>query len=117
MLVQNGGLQRQVPRDFEPVVQQPQQARFLRRTRRQGQPMTNGVVTKIVRSFGSEWGRVRTAKTGVDCFFNRASMLHPADFETLSLGQEVTFESEPDMVNGSRAERLKILKPRAKASL
>lgn len=79
--------------------------------------MTSGVVTKIVRSFGSEWGRVRTAQTGIDCFFNRASMLHPADFETLSLGQEVTFDSKPDMVNGSRAERLTVLSPNAKASL
>ena len=82
--------------------------------------MTSGVVTKIVRAFGSEWGRVRTAQSGIDCFFNKASMLHPADFEALKLGQEVTFDSAPDMVNGSRAEHLTILRPRsprAKASL
>jgi cold shock CspA family protein len=82
--------------------------------------MSSGVVTKIVRAFGSEWGRVRTAQTGIDCFFNKASMLHPGEFETLSLGQEVTFDSEPDMVNGFRAAHLTILSPRsrrAKASL
>ena len=78
--------------------------------------MTSGVVTKIVRSFGSEWGRVRTASTGVDCFFNRTSMVHPNDFEALQLGQEVTFDSEPDKVNGSRAEHLALVSPTAKAS-
>jgi cold shock CspA family protein len=71
--------------------------------------MTSGVVTKLVKSFGSEWGRIRISTTGIDCFFNRSSLLSPADFDALTLGQEVTFDSRPDMVNGSHAEHLTIL--------
>jgi hypothetical protein len=43
-------------------------------------------------------------------------MLSPADFEALSLGQRVAFESEPDMVNGFRASHLILLGPAAKAT-
>jgi cold shock CspA family protein len=75
--------------------------------------MTTGVVTKLVTSFGSEWGRIRVARTGADCFFNRKSMLRAADFASLALGQEVKFNEEPDRVNGSRAERMTLVKANA----
>jgi cold shock CspA family protein len=71
--------------------------------------MTRGVVMKVVRSFGSEWGRVRVAKTGQDCFFNRSSLKRPGDFEALALGQEVSFVEEPDRVNGTHATRMTIV--------
>jgi len=71
--------------------------------------MTRGVVMKVVRSFGSEWGRVRIAKTGEDCFFNRSSLLRPLDFDALALGQEVKFVEEPDRVNGTHATRMTIV--------
>ena len=72
--------------------------------------MTNGVVMKVVRSYGSEWGRVRVAGKGHECFFNRSSLLRPGDFEELALGQEVKFVEEPDRVNGTRAARMTIIK-------
>lgn len=77
--------------------------------------MTSGVVTKLVTSFGSEWGRIRVAKTGTDCFFNRKSLLRDGDFGSLALGQEVRFNEEPDRVNGSRAERMTLIKSKAEA--
>ncbi|HEX5368105.1 MAG TPA: hypothetical protein VFY10_01680 [Dehalococcoidia bacterium] len=76
--------------------------------------MTSGVVTKVVRSFGSEWGRIRIAGSGADCFFNRGSLVHPTDFEALAIGQEVSFDDEADMVNGSRAAHMTIDAKRAK---
>jgi cold shock CspA family protein len=72
--------------------------------------MTKGVVMKVVRSFGSEWGRVRVAGTGQDCFFNRSSLVRPKEFEDLALGQEVKFVEEPDRVNGTRATKMSIIK-------
>jgi hypothetical protein len=71
--------------------------------------MTRGVVMKVVRSYGSEWGRVRVAGLGHECFFNRSSLVRPADFDSLTLGQEVKFVEEPDRVNGTHATRMTIV--------
>jgi hypothetical protein len=72
--------------------------------------MSKGIVTKLVTSFGSEWGRIRIAGAGTDLFFNRKSLLRPAEFDSLSLGQEVKFDEAPDPVNGSRAARMTMIK-------
>ena len=74
--------------------------------------MTRGVVTKVVRSVGSEWGRVRVAGTGTDCFFNRQSLRKQTDFEALAIGQEVKFDEQPDPINGATAARLSIVATR-----
>ncbi|HLG12424.1 MAG TPA: hypothetical protein VI876_11760 [Dehalococcoidia bacterium] len=71
--------------------------------------MSNGVVMKVVRSYGSEWGRVRVAGLGHECFFNRSSLVRPAEFDSLALGQEVKFVEEPDRVNGTHATRMTIV--------
>jgi cold shock CspA family protein len=105
---------REVPRGLKPARESSDPARVPRQVRSEaqafvGQPMTRGVVMKVVRSFGSEWGRVRVAGTGLECFFNRSSLVRPRDFEVLALGQEVKFVEEPDRVNGTHATRMTII--------
>lgn len=70
------------------------------------QPMRRGVISKVVSSYGSEWGRIRPVGLEVECFFNRASLLHPGDFAGLEPGQAVEFDDEPDRVHGTRAVRV-----------
>jgi cold shock CspA family protein len=68
--------------------------------------MTSGVIMKVVRSYGSEWGRFGQ---GHECFFNRSSLVRPNEFDDLALGQEVKFVEEADRVNGTRAVRMSII--------
>jgi len=65
--------------------------------------MTLGTVTKLVTSFGSQWGRVRAYGDKRELFFNPASFVKSADFAEVREGQEVEFEQEADYVNGAHA--------------
>jgi hypothetical protein len=71
--------------------------------------MTRGVVTKVVRSYGSEWGKVRAEGTDYESFFNRTSLAKAGDFALVEVGQTVEFVEEPDRANGTRAVQLTIL--------
>jgi cold shock CspA family protein len=70
--------------------------------------MTRGHVTKLVRSFGSSWGRIQPEGETRDIFFNTASLRESAGFLTLSLGQEVDFCEVRDLANGSRAQDVQL---------
>ena len=65
--------------------------------------MKTGVVVKVVRSFGSEWGRIRPDGELRELFFNRASLAQPADFATMHEGEAVEFAEREDGASGSRA--------------
>jgi len=67
---------------------------------------TDGIVTKLVRTHGSRWGRVRSLTGATDAFFNEASMSHAEQFDLLAEGDAVQYEEEADRVNGARAARL-----------
>jgi cold shock CspA family protein len=69
-------------------------------------PVTQGTVTKLVRTHGSRWGRVRSLPGSVDSFFNEASMTRPAEFDDLAEGDAVAYVQEVDRVNGFRARQL-----------
>ena len=73
--------------------------------------MTRGVVTKVVRSYGSEWGKVRADGTTYESFFNRTSLAEPGTFALIEAGQTVEFVEEPDRANGTRAVSLTIVSP------
>lgn len=68
--------------------------------------MTHGVIVKLVRSYGSRWGRIQPMGTSRDVFFNQASLPEGADFAALRDGQVVEFEEEPDRANGTHAVRI-----------
>lgn len=68
--------------------------------------MTKGTITKLVRTHGSSWGRIRPEGSSRDVFFNLASLSQPADFLELEEGQNVEFEEEHDRVNGTHALRM-----------
>jgi cold shock CspA family protein len=72
-----------------------------------GTGMSRGVITKVVRSFGSTWGLVRQADAKHELFFNLQSMLNKADSANLRVGQEVEFDEEVDQANGTRALRMR----------
>ena len=65
--------------------------------------MSRGSVAKIVRSFGSEWGRIRPRDGAREIFFNLSSMQDPDAFHTLTVGEYVDFDEENDRANGTRA--------------
>ena len=65
--------------------------------------MTNGIIVKLVRSYGSRWGRVQPIGTSREVFFNQASLPEGADFDALRDGQVVEFNEEPDRANGTHA--------------
>jgi cold shock CspA family protein len=65
--------------------------------------MGKGTVTRLVRTHGSTWGRIRPQGDSRDLFFNVASLVHPADFTTLMEGNDVEFDEEADQVNGAHA--------------
>jgi cold shock CspA family protein len=71
--------------------------------------MSRGVITKVVLSFGSAWGRARPFGAKHESFFNLESMLNGADFANLRVGQEVEFDEEPDKANGKRALRIRLV--------
>jgi cold shock CspA family protein len=68
--------------------------------------MSRGSIAKIVRSYGSEWGRIRPRDGAREVFFNLASMLDPDAFHTLRVGEYVDFDEENDRANGTRAVRV-----------
>jgi cold shock CspA family protein len=68
--------------------------------------MSRGVITKVVRSFGSSWGLVLPAGAKDESVFNRESMLNRADFERLRVGQELEFDLEADR---TRALRIRVV--------
>lgn len=76
--------------------------------------MLTGTVTKLVKSFGSTWGRVRPARRTADrgsrhVFFNVASLIDASDFARLSEGSAVQFNVRRDRANGVSALRMRIL--------
>jgi hypothetical protein len=73
-----------------------------------GLAMTNGTVTKLVRTHGSRWGQVRSI-AGAYSFFNDGSFARPEDFDLLAEGDLVTYLEEVDRVNGFRATQLVII--------
>ncbi len=68
--------------------------------------MTRGSVTKLVTTFGSNWGRIRGDSASKDIFFNTASLEEPAEFSSLKVGLAVDFDELPDFINGSHAENV-----------
>jgi len=70
--------------------------------------MTKGSIVKLVTSFGSRWGRIRAEGDSRDVFFNAASLEDSAEFDTMSVGQNVEFDEEPDLANGVHAINIAI---------
>jgi cold shock CspA family protein len=83
--------------------------------------MTLGHVTRLVTSFGSQWGRVRPQGEERELFFNPGSFIRSADFAEVREGQEVSFDEESDRANGLRAVNMVLSggrqTPKAGASL
>ncbi len=71
--------------------------------------MIRGTVTKLVSTFGSQWGRIRVDGVERELFFNTQSLEEPSDFARLQIGQAVEFEAHADQVNGGHAENLTIV--------
>ena len=65
--------------------------------------MNRGSIVKVVRSFGSEWGRIRPRDGAREIFFNVASLTDPESFAALRVGDYVNFDEENDRANGTRA--------------
>lgn len=78
--------------------------------------MTRGVVARLSHMFGTKWGAIGVTGEDRECFFNRASLLTPEDFDRLNHGSEVEFEEKPDRTHGTRASRLTVIRPIAQAS-
>jgi cold shock CspA family protein len=62
-----------------------------------------GVVTKIVSSYGARWGEVRPDQEPRQLFFNHDSLSEGLEFTSLVLGDRVEFSQEQDRANGLRA--------------
>ena len=73
--------------------------------------MTRGVVAQLSHMFGTKWGRIGVAGQERECFFNRASLLKPEDFDHLRHGSQVEFDEKPDPTHGMRASRLVVVRP------
>jgi cold shock CspA family protein len=73
--------------------------------------MTKGSITKLVGTFGSQWGRIRPQGGTRDIFFNTASLDKAVEFPTLVVGEQVAFEEVPDNVNGSHAAHILVMPP------
>ena len=65
-----------------------------------------GTITKLVKSHGSSWGRVRPSGTTRDAFFNPASFVRSGDFALVEEGLEIEFDEEIDRANGTRAVQI-----------
>jgi cold shock CspA family protein len=65
-----------------------------------------GTITKLVRTHGSEWGRIRPQGTSRDTFFNPASFVRTDGFANAAEGLAVDFDEEADRVNGTHAVHL-----------
>lgn len=99
----------EVPFPVESIVQPDCQAGSQEQVFPSAKGMSRGVITRVVRSFGSTWGLVRAAEAEHDSFFNLQSMLNKADFANLRVGQEVEFDEEAYQPNGTRVLRLRIV--------
>jgi cold shock CspA family protein len=97
----------EVPGPVESKGQPDRQAGSSKRVFQADKGMSRGEITKVVRSFGSTWGRVRHAGAEHESFFNLESMLNKADFANLRVGQEVEFDEAADQRIGTRALRIR----------
>ena len=70
--------------------------------------MTHGKIIKLVRSYGSRWGRIQPFGAQREIFFNQASLPEGTDFGSLRDGQVVEFDEEPDRANGTHAVRISL---------
>jgi len=73
--------------------------------------MKRGVVVRLSHMFGTKWGRIDVAGEDRECFFNRASLFSPEDFNQLNHGSKVEFEETPDRTHGTRASSLVVMAP------
>jgi cold shock CspA family protein len=71
--------------------------------------LARGTIVKVVRTFGSRWGRIRPANELREVFFNTASLTTAVEFSALEIGQEVEFDEQGSQVNGSYAEHVVLL--------
>lgn len=69
--------------------------------------MVAGTISRIVNSYGSQWGHVRPDREPRQVFFNVDSLVDGADFSSLSVGDGVEFDEEVDRANGLRAIRMR----------
>ena len=69
--------------------------------------MTRGRVSKLVKSYGSTWGRIRPAGETREIFFNPATLVEPEQFPGILVGQDVEFDEELDRANGTHAVRVR----------
>ena len=65
--------------------------------------MKQGSITKIVKTFGSRWGKIRPLGDPREIFFNAASFDEAVDFASLEVGQDVEFVERADHATGSYA--------------
>ena len=70
--------------------------------------MTAGMITKLVRSYGSTWGRIKPHDETREVFFNAETLVDSSAYPDLMLGQDVNFDEEPDRANGTHAVHVKI---------
>lgn len=70
--------------------------------------MSQGQIVRLVRSYGSRWGRIQPSGAAREIFFNRESLAGETVFDALSEGQLVEFEEEPDRANGTHAVRIAV---------
>jgi cold shock CspA family protein len=74
--------------------------------RKRDSDMARGSVTKLVKTFGSQWGRIRPRGESRDIFFNAESLDKALDFASVDVGQAVEFDERADHINGSHAEHI-----------
>jgi cold shock CspA family protein len=99
----------EVPFPVESNGQPDRQARSWKQVFPADKRMSRGVITKVVRSFGSTWGLVRRAEAKHESFFNLQSMVNKAEFANLRVGQQVEFDEEAYQASGTRALRLRLV--------
>jgi cold shock CspA family protein len=78
--------------------------------RKRDSDMARGSVTKLVKTFGSQWGRIRPRGESRDIFFNTESLAKGVDFASVDVGQAVEFDEQADHINGSHAEHVVLAK-------
>lgn len=65
--------------------------------------MMHGKIVRLVRSYGSRWGRIQPFGTAREIFFNQKSLHDGSHFDELRDGQVVEFQEEADRANGTHA--------------
>lgn len=73
--------------------------------------MNRGVVSKVVTSFGSLWGRIKPHGEEREIFFNPASLVDPSRFDLMAIGVEVEFDEEPARAEATHAVRVRPVVP------